>query len=129
LHEVAKQINIISNDIESIERATGFQMHAFKASLLPERGYMNFLTFTFAEPVETHRLEHACEMLVARHGALRTVFVEHNGDLFQVVTRHRLCDGPKLQLLGIAMNRASDRFNLEIPRPGYAMHLVKFSFP
>ncbi|KAI1432075.1 acetyl-CoA synthetase-like protein [Xylaria sp. CBS 124048] len=123
LEEVSRQLLMSPDDIEAVQRATGFEHEAFEASLLPERGYMNSFSFTFMGPVHLHRLEHACERLVARHGVLRTVFVKHQGTLHHVTLRHRLSDEPRIHYLtktGLEMGGA-------MPETGYGKSLVQFS--
>lgn len=123
VEEVAQQLLVSPEDIEVVQHATGFEHEAFEASLLPERGYMNSFSFTFAGPVHLHRLEHACERLVARHGALRTVFVEHGGILYHVTLRHRLCDEPRLRYFartGLAVKGL-------MPATDYGKPLIQFS--
>ena len=131
LQEVAQQMHILPEDRESVERVTGFQQAAFEASLLPEWGLMDSF-FSFLGLVYLHRLEHACEKLVARHGSLRTVFIENKGELFQVVMRHRLSDGPRLQSLaklGLEVDIAGEEAVGEVPETGYGKPLIRFSIP
>lgn len=121
--EMSRQLLISPEDIEVVQHATGFEHEAFEASLFPESGYMNSFSFTFVGPVHLHRLEHACERLVARHGSLRTVFVEHQGILYHVTLRHMLCDEPRL--------RSFAKTGLEVeglmPETGYGKPLIQFS--
>ncbi|KAB8275020.1 hypothetical protein BDV30DRAFT_237045 [Aspergillus minisclerotigenes] len=125
--DVAHEINISPEDIVTIQPATGFQRFAFEASLLPERGYMNTFSFTFLGPVHLHRLEHACERLIARHGSLRTVFIEQEGNLYQIVLRHRLPDEPRLIVKPVTSIKLATILTAEVPEPGYGKPLVRFS--
>ncbi|KAI0401832.1 hypothetical protein F4802DRAFT_600675 [Xylaria palmicola] len=96
--EVSAQLRVSVEDLEILQPATGFEHEAFEVSLLSERGYMNSFTFTLDGPVHLHKLEHACERLITRHGALRTVFVKRNDDdLYHVTLRYKLSDSPRLQ--------------------------------
>lgn len=121
--EVSQQLLVSPDDIEVVQHATGFEHEAFEASLLPEHGYMNSFSFTFAGPVHLHRLEHACERLVARHGALQTVFVKHREVLYHVTLRHRLCDEPRLH----HFVQASLEAKALVPESGYGKPLIQFS--
>ncbi|KAI3323648.1 acetyl-CoA synthetase-like protein [Xylariaceae sp. AK1471] len=121
--EISAQLQIPPREIEFIQLATGFEQEAFEASLLPERGYLNSFTFTFEGPVQMHKLEHACERLIARHGALRTVFVKHQGDLYHVTLRHCLPDSPRVQCF--TEDELDSR--LTIPEGKTGKPLVKFS--
>ncbi|KAJ5508771.1 hypothetical protein N7527_010914 [Penicillium freii] len=117
-------VDIPSSEIEATQPATGFQRLAFEVSLLPQRGYMNSFSFTFHGSVHLHRLEHAIERVVARHGILRTVFVESQdpqAGLLQVVLRHRLSDKPRLVMI------ESDDVTSIMPDTGYGKPLVRFS--
>jgi len=124
LHSVAG-VEIPSSEIEATQPATGFQRLAFEVSLLPQRGYMNSFSFTFHGSVHLHRLEHAIERVVARHGILRTVFVESQdpqAGLLQVVLRHRLSDEPRL----VMIESDADVTSI-MPDTGYGKPLVRFS--
>lgn len=124
LHSIAG-LDIPSSEIEASQPATSFQRLAFEVSLLPLRGYMNTFSFTFNGPVHFHRLEHALERLIARHGILRTVFLESQDPkvgLLQVVLRHRLSDEPRL-----AMVESDADFTSIMPATGYGKPLVRFT--
>ncbi|KAI1323795.1 acetyl-CoA synthetase-like protein [Xylariaceae sp. FL0255] len=122
--EVSAQLRVSVEDLEILQRATGFEHEAFEASLLPERGYMNSFTFTLDGPVHLHRLEHACERLIARHGALRTVFIKRNADdLYHVTLRYKLSDSPRLQYF----DTPDFDGQMMMPEPGYGKPTVKFS--
>ncbi|KAI1114796.1 acetyl-CoA synthetase-like protein [Nemania sp. NC0429] len=123
VEEVSLQLLVSPEDIEVVQHATGFEQEAFEASMLPEHGYMNSFSFAFVGPVHLHRLEHACERLVARHGALRTVFVDHRGILYHVTLRHRLCDEPRLRYFA----ETSLEANGVVPETGYGKPLIQFS--
>ncbi|KAF7728991.1 PKS/NRPS-like protein biosynthetic cluster, partial [Penicillium ucsense] len=124
LHSIAG-LDISSSEIEATQPATSFQRLAFEVSLLPLRGYMNTFSFTFNGPVHLHRLEHAIERLIARHGILRTVFVESSDPqvkLLQVILCHRLSNKPRLSIV-----ESDAEFSSTMPPTGYGKPLVRFS--
>jgi hypothetical protein len=118
-------VDIAPSEIEAIQPATGFQRLAFEVSLLPQRGYINSWSFNFHGFVHLHRLEHAIERVVARHGILRTVFVESQDPkvgLLQVVLRHSLSDRARLVMLDSDADETA-----AMPDTGYGKPLIQFS--
>ncbi|KAL5327935.1 hypothetical protein ACEPPN_005641 [Leptodophora sp. 'Broadleaf-Isolate-01'] len=51
------------------------------------RGPQDYITMRLKGPVNVGRLEQSCHELIRRHSALRTIFFEHQGHLFQVVLK------------------------------------------
>ncbi|KAH8655379.1 hypothetical protein BX600DRAFT_439893 [Xylariales sp. PMI_506] len=122
----AKQLGLINDDIEAVGPATSFQCTTFESALLPDRGWMNTFTFKFESPIKLHRLQNACERLIARHGALRTVFVQDDTkQLLQVVLRYQVPDDPRLEILeeGFCENEEC----MIMPEVGYGKPLSRFT--
>ncbi|KAF8860374.1 hypothetical protein BDZ45DRAFT_800950 [Acephala macrosclerotiorum] len=95
-HDVPKFIqdvirpNIASKkgDIEDILSGTDYQRWTLGCGQLKTRGYNNYFIFYLKGNVDVSRLQTACQNLVDRHPVLRTVFVAHKDELYQVVLKH-----------------------------------------
>lgn len=82
---VCPRLLVEPSDIEDVTKATDYQVENLSWSLLQRRGGTNYLTFDFMEPVSPERLEAACNRLVEHYAILRTVFVVHNRQVYQVI--------------------------------------------
>ncbi|KAG4429509.1 hypothetical protein IFR05_015011 [Cadophora sp. M221] len=71
---------MVMDDIADLLPATEFQHLLF---LGPE----DYITMHFEGPVNEVRLEQSCQELIQRHSILRTIFVKHQEDLFQLVLK------------------------------------------
>ncbi|KAJ6182276.1 hypothetical protein N7485_000918 [Penicillium canescens] len=84
---ILPQVGVPAFQVQDALEATDFQSLAIKGGLNQTRGWSNYLIFDFDGPIDLHRLQTACEKLIARHDILRTVFVSTGSALIQVVLR------------------------------------------
>jgi non-ribosomal peptide synthetase component F/aryl carrier-like protein len=73
--------------IEDILRGTDYQRWVLGCGQLKTRGYNNYIAFRFKGALDLSRLRVACSKLLEHHTILRTVFVTHKRQLFQVVLK------------------------------------------
>jgi aryl carrier-like protein len=82
------QIPTHPDSIEDVLVATDYQRWVIGCGQLKTKGYNNYFTLRFKGALDLPQLQTACELLLARHPILRTVFITHKRQLFQVVLRH-----------------------------------------
>jgi amino acid adenylation domain-containing protein/non-ribosomal peptide synthase protein (TIGR01720 family) len=75
-------------EIEDVLPSTDFQAWSASLSAMRSRGFVNYLFLDFSGPLDPHRLEKACQRVVAEHPVLRTTFVTHGPEILQVVLRN-----------------------------------------
>lgn len=76
-----------SEEVEDILEATYIQSSFVACGLMKQKSKTNYFSLDFSVPVDAARFMAACEMLVARHQILRTIFVPYRQQLLQVVLR------------------------------------------
>lgn len=84
---IESQTSISSAMVEDVVEASDYQSWAMAAGHLKQRGYLNYFSFRFDGPIDPVQLEQACQTLVAHHPVLRTVFVVHRRQTFQVILK------------------------------------------
>lgn len=74
-------------NIEDILPATDYQSWALICGHLKSRGYNNYFSFRLDGAIDVTALQKACNLLVARHPVLRTIFHVHKRQVLQVVLK------------------------------------------
>lgn len=85
---VYSQIPNRADEIEDILRGTDYQRWVLGCGQLKTRGYNNYFTFRFKGALDLSQLQLACEKLIDHHPILRTVFITHKHQLFQVILKN-----------------------------------------
>ncbi|KAK2596657.1 hypothetical protein QQS21_006278 [Conoideocrella luteorostrata] len=81
---VAPQLEIPWNDVLDVSEASSHQLHCLEPSLYGSRSDVRCLVINFNGALRHQRLQDACEALTRLHPTLRTAFVVHDCNLFQV---------------------------------------------
>lgn len=77
----------IAEKIADVLPATDYQRWTLGCGQLKTGGYNNSFIFYLKGPVDVQRLQLACQELVNRHTILRTVFIAHKHQLYQIVLK------------------------------------------
>lgn len=85
---VCPQVLADKVDIEDVVEATSMQASFLTTGLLKCRGNTNYFTFNLSGSIDSIKLENACQMLVSKHRILRTAFIAHQRQVWQVILRH-----------------------------------------
>lgn len=88
IEAVCDQLGLLQTDVKAVYPATGYQQQAIAATLLSTRGLLGYFFFTANQTVDIEKLKQALDRLVSTHDILRTVFVQHHGELYQAVLRN-----------------------------------------
>ncbi|TWU78458.1 nrps [Metarhizium rileyi] len=81
---VAPQLDIPWNDVIDVAEASSHQLQCLEPSLYGPRSDIRCLVINFNGSVRAQRVEEACCALTHLHPSLRTAFVVHDCNLFQV---------------------------------------------
>ena len=68
--------------------ASDFQVASFTQQILRHHGNLNYYIFDIDGPVDINHLESCCQLLVAKHAILRSVFVAHKRQIQQIVLKN-----------------------------------------
>ena len=121
---IAPQVGIDSAAITDIAEASASQIRSLESGLRASRTNINYFVFNFSGFVDYKKLEAACQTLANVHPILRTSFLTHNRNLFQVVnsafspefTRYQ-CPGWRLASLEekVLKKDAASSISLSVP--------------
>jgi amino acid adenylation domain-containing protein len=89
---VKSQASLDSSMIEDIFEATDYQASALAQAMLRHRGDLAYHLFSVKMPADLHRLKDLCIMVVDKHPNLRSTFVSHRRQVYQVVSKSRSMD-------------------------------------
>ncbi|KFY79912.1 hypothetical protein V499_01170 [Pseudogymnoascus sp. VKM F-103] len=89
------------DEIEDVLPATDYQRWTLGCGQLKTRGYNNYFIFHMRGPADPQRIQSACQQLIDHHPVLRTVFVTHKHQLFQVVLKHVQAEFTQYEALDI----------------------------
>ncbi|KAL3421182.1 hypothetical protein PVAG01_07627 [Phlyctema vagabunda] len=84
---IQSQTSIDSSAVEDIFEATDYQAVALAQAMLRHRGDLTYHTFSIKTPVDRSRLGEACRIVTQAHPNLRSTFVSHHRQIFQVVSK------------------------------------------
>ena len=80
-------LNAKKSEVEKIVEAPDMQAYMVACGSLKTHGYINYFAFDISGPIDVERLERSCQLLVAHHSILRTVFALHAGRIQQVILK------------------------------------------
>ncbi|KAF4990913.1 hypothetical protein FDECE_14205 [Fusarium decemcellulare] len=87
-HLSTLKIPYLRNDnVEAAVPCTDGQLTMLAVSETGRRGYCIDFELYCNSSLDTKRLRNACEQVIKRHGILRTVFVQHDQDFYQVALK------------------------------------------
>lgn len=89
---ILKQASLKASNIENVVRASDYQVSALEQTLLKFRGDLTYHTFDIPKPVNFNRLALSCVELVNSHPLLRSVFVCHERQVYQVTMKLSFVD-------------------------------------
>ncbi|KAJ5173534.1 uncharacterized protein N7500_001465 [Penicillium coprophilum] len=84
---ILSQASVKPSNIERAVLASDYQVSALEQMLLNFRGDLTYHTFDIQKPVDFNRLALACTEIVDAHPLLRTVFVCHERQVYQVTLK------------------------------------------
>ncbi|KAJ5304325.1 tRNA (adenine(58)-N(1))-methyltransferase catalytic subunit trm61 [Penicillium atrosanguineum] len=89
---IFNQASVKPPNVERAMLASDYQVSALEQMLLSFRGDLTYHTFDIPKPVDWTRLALSCVELVNCHPLLRSVFVSHKRQLYQVILRSSFVD-------------------------------------
>ena len=84
---VCPRLSVDFSNIQDVSKATDYQTANIGWMPLKRRGGTNYVTLDFLNPICPEQLKSACNQLVAHYAILRTVFLVHRREVFQVVLK------------------------------------------
>ncbi|OQE34648.1 hypothetical protein PENCOP_c016G01009 [Penicillium coprophilum] len=84
---VLSQASVKPSNIERVVLASDYQVSALEQMLLNFRGDLTYHTFDIQKPVDFNRLALVCTEIVDAHPLLRSVFVCHERQVYQVTLK------------------------------------------
>jgi amino acid adenylation domain-containing protein len=89
---VQNQTSLDVSAIEDIFEATDYQASALAQSMLKHRGDLAYHIFSVKMPADLSKVKDACSMVVNRHQNLRSTFITHARQMYQVVSKSHSMD-------------------------------------
>ncbi|KAJ6189891.1 hypothetical protein N7519_004799 [Penicillium mononematosum] len=89
---ILSQAWLKASSIEKVVLASDYQVSALEQMLLNFRGDLTYHTFDIPKPVNFNRLALSCVEIVNRHPLLRSVFVCHEHQVYQVTMKSSFVD-------------------------------------
>lgn len=89
---ILKQASVKPSNVEMAFLASDYQVSALEQLLLSFRGDLTYHTFDIPKPTDYTRLALACVEVVNSHPLLRSVFVAHERQVYQVVLKSSFVD-------------------------------------
>ncbi|KAG6005243.1 NRPS protein [Claviceps maximensis] len=81
---VAPQLDVPWNDVSDVVEASSYQLHCLEPCIYGPRSDIRCVVIKLNGALERKRINDACEALTRLHPSLRTAFVVHDCNLFQV---------------------------------------------
>lgn len=121
---VAPKLSCSPHDVLDMIEATSQQTRALELGIFTPRADITSLVLTFNGPLNTSRLESACQLLTRTHPILRTAFVSHEDHVYQVLnstfkpTFQRLpCPGGHVESMAEKLITKSETLPFDISVP------------